>query len=63
MWSVFMQVQNLLLQLAKDPSQDVVDASFEHLLPGVLKWMADIRLLHTSLLPAVLSEIRALIER
>ncbi len=60
---VFVQVQNLLLQLAKDPSQDVVDASFEHLLPGVLKWMADIRLLHTSLLPAVLSEIRALIER
>ncbi|KAL0024265.1 hypothetical protein WJX79_000849 [Trebouxia sp. C0005] len=59
----FQAVQNLLLQLAKDPSQDVVDASFEHLLPGVLKWMADIRLLHTSLLPAVLSEIRALIER
>lgn len=59
----FQAVQNLLLQLAKDPSQDVVDASFEHLLPGVLKWMADISLLHTSLLPAVLSDIRALIER
>ena len=58
-----MQVQNLLLHLAKDPSQDVVDASFEHLLPGILNWMADIRLLHTSLLPAVLGEIRALIER
>ncbi|DBA87750.1 hypothetical protein WJX77_004203 [Trebouxia sp. C0004] len=59
----FQAVQNLLLQLAKDPSQDVVDVSFEHLLPGILKWMADIRLLHTSLLPAVLSEIRGLIER
>lgn len=58
-----MQVQSLLLQLVKDPSQDVVDACFGHLLPGFLKWMADISLMHTSLLPAVLSEIRALVER
>lgn len=58
-----MQVQTLLLQLVKDPSQDVVDACFEHLLPGLLGWMSDINLLHTSLLPAVLSDVRALVER
>ena len=58
-----LQVQLLLLQLVKDPSQDVVDAAFEHLLPAVLRWMSDISLLYTSLLPAVLTDIRAMVDR
>ena len=61
--SLALQVQTLLLQLAADPSQDVTDTCFEHLLPAVLNWMTDVELLHTSLLPAVLMEMRALLER
>ncbi len=57
------QVQALLLQLVKDPSQDVVDAAFDHLLPALLKWMAEVSLLHTSLLPAVLSDVRTMLDR
>ena len=60
---VMLQVQSMLLQLAKDPSQDVVDTALEHLLPALLKCMADTDLLHTSLLPAILTDIRASIER
>ena len=56
-------MQSLLLQLVKDPSQDVVDAAFEHLLPAVLRWMSDMNLLYTSLLPAVLTDIRAMVDR
>lgn len=58
-----MQVQSLLLQLAKDPLQDVVDTAFEQLLPALLAWMADTDLLYTALLPAILTDIRASISR
>lgn len=58
-----MQVQGLLLQLAKDHSQDVVDAAFEQVLPAVLAWTGDSDLLYTALLPAILADIRASLER
>lgn len=58
-----MQVQSLLLQLTKDPLQDVVDTAFEQLLPALLAWMVDTDLLHTALLPAILTDIRASISR
>ena len=58
-----MQVQGLLLQLAKDHSQDVVDTAFEQLLPALLAWMASTDLLYTALLPAILTDIRASLER
>ena len=60
---VILQVQSLLLQLAKDPSQDVVDAAFEQLLPAVLTWTVGTDLLHTSLLPIILNDIRASVDR
>lgn len=60
---IALQVQSLLLQLAKDPSQDVVDTAFEQLLPALLHCMADTHLLYTSLLPAILIDIRASVER
>lgn len=59
----YLQVQTLMLQLAKDPSQDVVDTAFEQLLPALLAWMADTDLLYTALLPAILTDIRASVER
>ena len=61
--TAYLQVQSLLLQLAKDPSQDVVDTAFEQLLPALLAWMADTDLLYTALLPAILTDIRASVER
>lgn len=63
MISTYLQVQTLMLQLAKDPSQDVVDTAFEQLLPALLAWMADTDLLYTALLPAILTDIRASVER
>lgn len=56
-------MQTLVLQLAKDPSQDVVDTAFERLLPALLTWMADTDLLYNALLPAILTDIRASVER
>lgn len=58
-----LQVQGLLLQLAKDHSQDVVDTAFEQLLPALLAWMADTDLLYTALLPSILTDLQASLER
>ena len=57
------QVQVLLIQLVKDLSQDVVDLAFDPLLPAILAWTSETELLHTSLLPAILSDIRGQVER
>lgn len=57
------QVEDLLVQLAHDASQDVIDGVFEQLLPAVLSWTADTDALHTSLLPAVLTGINTLLDR
>ncbi|KAL3158276.1 hypothetical protein ABBQ38_010522 [Trebouxia sp. C0009 RCD-2024] len=59
----FQAVQGLLLQLAKDHSQDVVDTAFEQLLPALLAWMADTDLLYTALLPSILTDLQASLER
>lgn len=58
-----LQVQSLLIQLVKDPSQDVVDLAFDSLLTSILEWTSKTDLLHTSLLPAILSDMRGQVER
>lgn len=56
-------MQGLLIQLVKDVSQDVVDLALDSLLPAVMTWTSETELLHTALLPAILSDIRARVER
>ncbi|KAK9813191.1 hypothetical protein WJX72_010407 [[Myrmecia] bisecta] len=56
-------VEGLLVQLAQDMSQDVIDTVFSQMLPALLKWIAPSDLLHTSLLPIILNTIHILLQR
>lgn len=56
------QVEGLLVQMAADKSQEVIDEVFERLLVAVLRWIEASDLLYTSLVPCVLSSIKAVLQ-
>ena len=50
-------MESLLIHFAQDTAQQVLDAVYVHLLPKLLEWIKLAELLHSSLLPTVLSTL------